>query len=104
MYTLRFSDGTEQGNLECVGTNTFRHKGKPENVRLGWARDIQVCSDDVKEPVQTISTAEIQGFWHEASGGVVFMLYEPTDAEVEQKKLASNVAYIALMTGVDIDE
>ena len=106
MFTIRLSDGSQIEGLILNGNNFISDRELTEATFAGKLGHVVITGDADKdeagligthEHMQLVQIVKYEGKWW-------FVLRELTAQELEMAKLKSDVAYTAMMSGVDLDD
>ena len=106
MFTIRLSDGSQLEGLTLNGNNFISNNEITEATFAGKLGHVVISGDADKdeagligehEHMQLVQIVKYEGKWW-------FVLRELSAAELEMAKMKSDIAYTAMMSGVDLDE
>ena len=111
-YTIKLADGTEFTGLIGCGTGNFWSSegfggALGRKINPGYLHEVTITSDDAEEVNDILGyheSIQVLGIFPERSGGEMLSLKVPSEEELRANKLAGDVAYIAMMTGVELDD
>lgn len=108
MFKITFGDGTVLSNLGVNGSYFYTTQALPENFFDGKLRDVTIARDggddtDTQPPASLGEHDIMKLETRHSSGGLnYFMLRDYTREELNAAKTAGEIAYIAMMSDIEL--
>lgn len=99
IYKITLSDGTEIANLKLNGNNYISTEKIDESVFAGTCSPV-VISDGTTET--THDNMELVQIVEQFPGEYWIVLRDISDEEFARTKMSSDIAYIAMMTNIEL--
>ena len=99
-YTMTLADGTQLENLSLNGNNYISNTPVKADMFVGNYSPVTVSDGEteiVYENAVLVQITERDDDWW-------FILREMTPQEIREMKIRSDIDYIAMMTGTDLEE
>ena len=107
-FTITFSDGSKLEGLSLSGNNFISKNPVTENTFKGKLSHVVISGDSESDMAGLIGEHNnmelIRCEQDSGLGGYAFVLRDIPASELEMIKLKSDIAYTAMMNGVDLDE
>ena len=111
-FKITLADGTQLTDLELNGNNFFSTKEVTEETFKGKLGHVVISGDKEKDEAGLIGThehmelvqiAHYTQVTHGMKDGYYFVLRDIPAAELEKIKMKGNIAYMSMMTGIELD-
>lgn len=102
LYSIVFADGTTMNNLVLSGNTFISSAAVTEADFAHKLSTVTYRAADGSEEVH--KNVELNVLYQNSDGKYCFVLREIPDAELANKKLQSDVEYISMMTGIDLED
>lgn len=100
IYKVTLADGTEISNLRLNGNNYISTTPIEASVFGGNCSPVLISdgvSDEIHENMELVQIKE------QVPGEYWFVLRDISEEELTRMKMQSDIAYVAMMSGVDLD-
>ena len=111
-FTITLADGTQLGGLELNGNNFVSKTEVSADTFKGKLSHVVISGDAEKDEagligehgqMELVQIAHYTQKTHGMPDGWYFALREIPAAELEKIKMQGNIAYLSMMTGIDVD-
>ena len=107
-FTITLADGTQIAGLELNGNNFISKTEISKNTFTGKLSKVTITGDSLKDSAGLIGEHTnmelVRCEYDKGLGGWAIVLRDISEAELAMAKLKSDVAYTAMMSGVDLDD
>ena len=106
-FTITLADGTQLAGLELNGNNFISKNEISKDTFTGKLSHVTITGDSEKDEAGLIgehTNMELIRCEHDAGlGGYAFVLRDIPAAELEKVKMQGDIAYLSMMSGIDLD-
>ena len=111
-FEIALADGTQLAGLELNGNNFVSQNEVTEATFAGKLSHVVISGDKEKDEAGLIGThehmelvqiAHYTQVTHGMKDGYYFVLRDIPAAELEKIKMKGNIAYMSMMTGIELD-
>lgn len=100
IYKIILADGTEIGNLDLNGDNFISSVAVKEDTFSGNCSPVIISDGTVEEIHEHMELVQVT---EQLTGEYWFVLRDVSAEELEKMKMQSDIEYVAMMSGVELE-